>query len=429
VGVADLVERLRDASMETMLVMSTRKFGDSEASALCNQALATNTTLRHFLASGHKLSESGATCFAEALRKNKTLETIDIGDSTFGDDGLRGLCLYNLNTTLRVLNLEFKGLGARSGDIFKRTLPLTNLVELNLSRNDLDDETIKQLSAGITSNVAKSLLKLDLRKNSFGPEGFTALCLALRNSNVKTLRISDNSKLGPKSMESVCSSMILLSLGELEMNECNIGDEGAILLGEALMNVKKDGRISHLEIGANNITHKGFESIARGASLCTSLIVLRAHENVIGSHGFDALSISFAEMSPGRTFSFIDLSRNGIVVPLDASKIILAKSLRDMLLAKRVSRLSLMGNTLGDDLLYEIANVLENDDILHRLELNGVGMTPSAASYFLGKLHKNRTLRLLEIGGNDIGTEGEEAISLLHENNRNIDVARDKGNV
>lgn len=68
-----------------MCILSTRRFGPTEARALA-VALATNNTLRELLASGHSLGVTEASAFGRALSSNTTLRALCLGDSSFGDE-------------------------------------------------------------------------------------------------------------------------------------------------------------------------------------------------------------------------------------------------------------------------------------------------------------------------------------------------------
>lgn len=69
----------------TMCILSTRRFGQSEAAAF-SAALSGNTSLTELLASGHPLEVAGAAAFGEALSRNTTLRSLCVGDSDFGDE-------------------------------------------------------------------------------------------------------------------------------------------------------------------------------------------------------------------------------------------------------------------------------------------------------------------------------------------------------
>lgn len=410
---------------ESLIVMPMRKFGDEEAILFCLNGLSKSKKIKEFITSGHKISPIGAAAFADALAVNSSLVNLNIGDSTFGDESLKSLCSKHLNKHIKILHLEYKGLSTLSGNILKETLPLTNIVELQLSRNKLDDDAVIELSKGISKCV--TLTKLDLSSNSLGSSGFIALCESIQTSNIKHLNVSYNLTIGPDGAEAIRKNQIFNKVEVLIMNQCCLGDDGAIELGKALIDPKTV--ISILEIGGNSITHEGFEMLINGITKNTSIKEVRVNENAIGLHGIKHLASALTECTRESHFEHIDISRNYITVD-DSKKhgISISSHLTQIVVAKKTKKLSLLGNAIGEDAITALGDVLEVDSILQALDLNGTGVSPKAARYLLDKLHKNSTLCLLEIGGNDIGSEGEDAISRLKDVNKVIDVARDKGN-
>lgn len=76
-----------------MCILGQRNFGASEAAALA-AALATNTSLRELMASGHPLRPEEASAFGRSLSRNKTLQSLCLGDNHFGDEVGRGKHVY-----------------------------------------------------------------------------------------------------------------------------------------------------------------------------------------------------------------------------------------------------------------------------------------------------------------------------------------------
>eukprot|EP00752_Nemacystus_decipiens_P017667 g15838.t1 len=98
-----------------MCILSTRKFGTSEAVAF-SAALADNTSLAELLASGHPVDVAGATAFGEALSRNTTLRSLCVGDNSFGDKGVLALVeSLKRNRGLLVLDLEYKSIASGEG--------------------------------------------------------------------------------------------------------------------------------------------------------------------------------------------------------------------------------------------------------------------------------------------------------------------------
>ncbi|CAN0346713.1 unnamed protein product [Ectocarpus sp. 12 AP-2014] len=176
-GVDDLIAKLNDNSTaSTMCILSTRKFGPSEAAAF-SAALSGNTSLTELLASGHPLEVAGASAFGQALSRNTTLRSLCVGDNDFGDEGVIALVEgLKRNHGLLVLDLEYKSIASGEG---LRTLLETHpkLADLRLGRNQLGEAGMKSLSAGLS--LSSTLLRLDLSGNQLNAAAAEALGRAL----------------------------------------------------------------------------------------------------------------------------------------------------------------------------------------------------------------------------------------------------------
>lgn len=86
-GVEDLLERLRsdDPALTSLCLLRQRRFEEADAVAFA-AALADNTSLRELTAAAHPVSAAAAAAFASALATNAALRSLDLGNSTFGDE-------------------------------------------------------------------------------------------------------------------------------------------------------------------------------------------------------------------------------------------------------------------------------------------------------------------------------------------------------
>ncbi|CAB1104375.1 unnamed protein product [Ectocarpus sp. CCAP 1310/34] len=168
-----------------MCILSTRKFGPSEAAAF-STALSGNTSLTELLASGHPLEVAGASAFGQALSRNTTLRSLCVGDNHFGDEGVIALVEgLKRNHGLLVLDLEYKSIASGEGlrtllethpTLAVRTYRIKG-VDLRLGRNQLGEAGIKSLSAGLS--LSSTLLRLDLSGNQLNAAAAEALGRAL----------------------------------------------------------------------------------------------------------------------------------------------------------------------------------------------------------------------------------------------------------
>ncbi|KAI1314832.1 T-complex-associated testis-expressed protein 1 [Mortierella claussenii] len=218
-SVESWVKRLRDndPSFTSLHILSFRRVTSSELSQIFD-ALAQNSTLKEFYASGHSFDEMTAKSLASALEHNTTLERLNIGNDHLGNneavvkiisDGLAE------NRGLIRLDLENKGFGGHHetsvqylADALDKN---TTLQELNLARNKLTDQDIEVLCKTL-SQSNKTLQKLDLCLNSFTELGTRSVAALLASQN--------QAEQG--------------GLTEIDLSDNEVTEEGGRAIGQAL---------------------------------------------------------------------------------------------------------------------------------------------------------------------------------------------------
>ncbi|CAK0846032.1 unnamed protein product, partial [Prorocentrum cordatum] len=159
-------------------------------------------------------------------------------------------------------------------------------------------------------------------------------------------------------------------LEELDLNKCNIGDDGAQALAKALPSM--------------------------GA-----LQVLGLASNGIGDDGAQALAKALPSM-PG--LQYLDLSSNGIG---DDGAQALAKALPSM---RGLRQLLLNGNGIGDDGAQALAKALPSMPGLQGLHLASNGIGDDGAQALAKALPSMRGLQVLRLSRNGIGDDGAQAL-------------------
>ncbi|CAO3568338.1 unnamed protein product [Mortierella alpina] len=197
------VKRLQenDASFTSLHILSFRRITSAELGQVF-EAIAHNSTLKEFYASGHALDQDAAHKLALALEHNTTLERLNVGHDALGSNEtvfkILADGLAKSQAPLR-LDLENKGLGGHEATVGALAAALEKnqaLQELNLARNKLADQDIATLCQSLTQS--RSLQKLDLCLNSFGESGTRAVAeLLARQSDpntpgLKEIDLSDN---------------------------------------------------------------------------------------------------------------------------------------------------------------------------------------------------------------------------------------------
>ena len=106
------------------------------------------------------------------------------------------------------------------------------------------------------------------------------------------LNISHNELVGPESMKYLSQKILddpAYSLDSLLVEGCQIGDEGAEHLAEAITD---NGRMRFLDISRNNISAKGAEAVGAMLSKNAYLTILFMHYNPIGKNKMGGVHIA-----------------------------------------------------------------------------------------------------------------------------------------
>lgn len=187
-----------DPKLVSLHILSFRRISSAELGRIF-KAISVNSTLRDLYVSGHTLDATSMDLLSEALTLNDTLRTLNLGNSTFGQDiNVFGLFCEGLaeNEGLVKLDLENKGLLSHPEQKYEVIKLLSEalaknkfLQELNLTRNELDDQAAELLAPALTG-----LLRINLGMNLIGPEGAHQIAQQTLNpmSQVQELDLSDN---------------------------------------------------------------------------------------------------------------------------------------------------------------------------------------------------------------------------------------------
>ena len=300
-----------------------------------------------------------------------------------GDAGVEALLMAydgSLGEGLRVLDLEYKAL--ESGKAVNRLLlnEKCRLVELNLSRNQLGDAGVEQVCAGLLQ-VPATLMTLNLSDNQLTDASAPLLaCL----TGLDQLLVSKNTAM---------TQILDVPVKKLVMQECGLKGLGALNPG-----------IRDLDVSGNAVTT--LQGVDLG--LLTKLFLARNPVKDLGTYVHHLHTL--------------DLANNEL--PFE--------TLLGLLQHSSIHHLSLLGSeSVGDAGALEIATLIESASFsksIQYLSLSGCGiMEPGAVRLFtaLSKYFDKNSLSTLELGGNMIGTKGEEALLDLRAMHPSLDVARD----
>jgi len=232
------------------------------------------------------------------LKNNNSLSELVVDNCTFGDESARQLSLalkdcskslksvkitqHRLNifpmwgeqlahiiealrahTQLEILELDGMNIGATECVALTNLLcHTTDMRELNLHNNSIDDEGVESLVGALLAN--SNLHKLILSYNQITARGCQSLAALLRDPN--------------SNLENIC----------LERN--NIRDEGARTLANALTTNRK---LKHLFLSNNHITAEGYSSFSK--VLCDTSSI---NDTFLSNHTLLSFGIPLSELPP-----------------------------------------------------------------------------------------------------------------------------------
>eukprot|EP00897_Mesotaenium_endlicherianum_P008917 jgi/Mesen1/8053/ME000043S07437 len=140
------------------------------------------------IGAGH-VADYGAEKIAEALRKTKTLSTIDLGGNNIRMEGIGHICsAIKDNTSITTLELGYNPIGAEGAKVLADTIKFHGNVEtLRLGWCKIGVKGAEHFAEALKYNSTMSTL--DLRANSLGDEGAALLASSLRvvNEQLATL--------------------------------------------------------------------------------------------------------------------------------------------------------------------------------------------------------------------------------------------------
>jgi len=435
-GVDDLIEKLKtNTTTDTLLILGNRTFTDAEAKPFA-KALAENTSLKELLCGGHELSAESAKAFSDALAVNSTLKRLSFGGKNFGDSGACSLLGEWRNSGLETLDLSFKNLGTSTMSALSAALAYkgNSIRQLDLSRNKIDDRGMIELGKGI--KLSPNLLHLDVSSNCFGEIGCKAVGESLahfesrtmknftlvmdNNANIKSGGVAELTSVFASSANSLPGRMV----SSLSIKGCEIGNKGLNYLFQAMLSESSPFySILELKVGDNNITEcNGVREILQSQNC--SLQQLSLDFNSLGNAG--VLNLSKALFETKSALVFLDISVNKMTEQ-ESDENEIEMIMKNLINAECLKELRLLGNKFGDKGALSLMKQLHDDTILETVSLAAVGLTGEGCEEIMKLLRHNSGLRTLELGGNDVGEKGKQAINSVAAERPELDIAVDKG--
>eukprot|EP00050_Salpingoeca_kvevrii_P016353 m.54731 g.54731 ORF g.54731 m.54731 type:complete len:673 (+) comp6864_c0_seq3:150-2168(+) len=189
-----LMDALDRCAASSSLDLSGASFSRTSCKAM-GETLAIDTHVTDLILGDALLGDDGCEVIAMALRKNRSVRTLDLHQNCIRCHGgvALGAMLQN-NNTLSSLTLEWNAIGALDGGIAGLAEGLgcnLGLRSLDLRNNQISPAGARCLAAALQCN--RTLENLDLRWNNIGSAGAKALLCALdHNRTLLSLHLDGN---------------------------------------------------------------------------------------------------------------------------------------------------------------------------------------------------------------------------------------------
>jgi len=196
-----------------------------DGAMLLAHALQRNSSLRVLGLAGNELTSRGCRLLVRAIGKSRAMSELDLTDNRISDPGCRALAelLATPNSPLRrllVCNNGFGVVGASA--LFSAIRRNSRLVHLEVSRNEIGDESSRELQTALLYNRTLRHLAAG------GCNLTTATCCMLTrplqtNSVLRVLILDDNREIGDPGVEALADSLRYnRSLRHLSFNNCGL---------------------------------------------------------------------------------------------------------------------------------------------------------------------------------------------------------------
>ncbi|KAI7790768.1 hypothetical protein IRJ41_000684 [Triplophysa rosa] len=345
-------------------------------------------TVKKALLSDCNLTDKSCPALANVLGSGSNLQEINMSNNSLQDSGVKLLCDGIMKQTnkkkseLEILRFSNCDLTEESCSALASALSLdsSSLKELDLSNNDLQDSGIERLSEGLKNNCKLQILSVS--ECSIGEEGYKSLCSAVRSNP---------------------SHLI-----DLDLRGNDPGETGVKLIYQLLQDHKCS--LKTVRFLTSDAAVKAFEYLKK---------VL--HKNPLLNR---KLNLSKCKLEESRVKQICELLKDKhcrINTLILSNSNITAGGCADLMSAfkskpSHLTQLDMSGNKLEDSGMMKISDLLENPKCkLQKLNVSECSIGEEGYKSLFSAVRSNPKSRLkeLDLRGNDPGETGVKLIYQL----------------
>lgn len=380
---------------ELQIDLSQRGLQPSDA-RLVKLALMQNSSLSHLKLGYNNLSEEGVVTLASGISNHTTLTSLDLGFNNVGNEGCAALSSAIVSSI-------------RNGGAIHT---------LYLAGNRITEDGAYALAQLFREGSDRGLKRIHLTGNKIGPEGMKALMQAVtdRQSEMSSGRENislpqdcpgnlvgvEELFLGGTGMGHVgCEAVAKVlettrSLRVLSLSNCDLDDNDALVLANAITKNCKQLPLVTLQLSFNNLTSKGVEALMNAVWSLSRLEQLQLDNNKMEGRGAQVVS---AVLGSVKTLKKLDVGFNAIS---GTGMKLLMKAVAQN---SNLVSLTISGNTIDTGSAKAVAYALAHNSSLKSLFLDNCAIPTDGQRHIAAGIVSNSHTVLEILTGFPIGGE------------------------
>jgi Ran GTPase-activating protein (RanGAP) involved in mRNA processing and transport len=286
--IPEIAEFINQRSDITILRAGASTVGDVGAEAFADM-LKINRTLTSIDLSENDIESKGAIALAAALKDNQKLVSLDINNNDIGDEGVKALAdMLKINQTLTSIDLSDSDMDEEGVKALADMLEINQkLTSINLNGNDIGDDTKALKALADMLKINQTLTSIDLSANGIESKGAIALAATLKkNQTLTVLKINDNEMRdeGTKALAEMLK--INRTLTSIDLSENYISSIGVKELADAL---KVNQALTSLDLSVNCMGNTGAVFLAEALRINQTLTLLGVRSNEVSKNNKESL--------------------------------------------------------------------------------------------------------------------------------------------
>jgi len=380
------------------------------------KALQSNTTLKHIDLSGNEINDENISSFATILQSNNSLETVFLNRNKFSIIGMEKLVdALKINKSIKKLVLSGNKniLNENNAKKLVESLKINKtLKELDLTGCQISSEIMFYISEILKTNHSLTKLIISLNKDLSEIEH---LPNALQNNS--TLKVLEMGFLQFSKQSEMFSNALKINnhLIEINLRCCELKENDIYFIAEALKinktlkklyicynwfslkaidyianALKINNTLNFIDLSGFDILKQHINELANTLKINKTLKQIMLKSNKIGDEGMELLSQAFMI---NNTVTHIDLNKVECGVK---GALFFAEMLK---INKGLLNVDLSENNLNEGVVC-IAEALSTNDTLQNINLYHVNADFKSALEIAKMLKINKSLLVLNLGGN-----------------------------